>query len=205
MKKSTTKVLVGDFETTVYDGQLSTEVWASAVVELGTEDVHIFNSISDTYDYLLSLNCNISIYYHNLKFDGNFWIYYLKVVLKLNEAFNSDNEEGTLGSWLKDKEMPNNSFKYLISDMGQWYEITIKVNGHYIYIKDSLKLLPFSVREIGQAFKTKHQKLDMEYTGFRYSGCLITDEEKQYIANDVLVVNEALQSKTKFDKIFSSL
>lgn len=193
MKKSTTKVLVGDFETTVYDGQLSTEVWASAVVELGTEDVHIFNSINDTYDYLLSLKCNISIYYHNLKFDGNFWIYYLKVVLQLKEAFNSDNEDGTLGSWLKDKEMPNNSFKYLISDMGQWYEITIKVNGHYIYIKDSLKLLPFSVREIGQAFKTKHQKLDMEYTGFRYSGCLITDEEKQYIANDVLVVNEALQ------------
>ena len=181
MKKSATKVLVGDFETTVYEGQLSTEVWASAVVELGTEDVHIFNSISDTYDYLLSLKCNISIYYHNLKFDGNFWIYYLKVVLQLNEAFKSDNEDGTLGSWLKDKEMPNNSFKYLISDMGQWYEITIKVNGHYIYIKDSLKLLPFSVREIGQAFKTKHQKLDMEYTGFRYAGCPITEEEKKYI------------------------
>ena len=33
----------------------------------------------------------------------------------------------------------------------------------------------------------------MEYTGFRYSGCKITDEEKEYIKNDVLVVKEALE------------
>ena len=33
----------------------------------------------------------------------------------------------------------------------------------------------------------------MEYKGFRYSGCVITEEEKQYIANDVLVVKEALE------------
>ena len=30
-----------DFETTVYEGQDHTEVWASASVELFTEDVHI--------------------------------------------------------------------------------------------------------------------------------------------------------------------
>ena len=33
----------------------------------------------------------------------------------------------------------------------------------------------------------------MEYTGFRYAGCEITDSEKEYIANDVLVVKEALE------------
>ena len=33
----------------------------------------------------------------------------------------------------------------------------------------------------------------MEYKGIRYAGCTITDEEKQYIANDVLVVKEALE------------
>ena len=40
------KYMVGDFETTVYEGQTFTEVWASAVVELGTEDVKIHHSIS---------------------------------------------------------------------------------------------------------------------------------------------------------------
>lgn len=33
----------------------------------------------------------------------------------------------------------------------------------------------------------------MEYEGFRYAGCVITDEEKEYIRNDVLVVKEALE------------
>lgn len=33
----------------------------------------------------------------------------------------------------------------------------------------------------------------MEYTGFRYAGCEITKEEQEYIANDVLVVKEALE------------
>ena len=60
---------VGDFETTVYEGQDKTEVWASAVVEFNTEDVHIFHSIEETYNYLVSLEQNVMIYYHNLKFD----------------------------------------------------------------------------------------------------------------------------------------
>ena len=33
----------------------------------------------------------------------------------------------------------------------------------------------------------------MEYEGKRYAGCEITPEEKKYIKNDVLVVNEALK------------
>ena len=37
----TTRTFMCDFETTVYDGQKDTEVWASALVELYTEDVLI--------------------------------------------------------------------------------------------------------------------------------------------------------------------
>ena len=36
------KILVGDFETTVYKGQKRTDVWAAAFVELGTEDVQLY-------------------------------------------------------------------------------------------------------------------------------------------------------------------
>lgn len=74
-----------------------------------------------------------------------------------------------------------------------WYSIVVKVKNHFIEIRDSLKLLPFSVKKIGESFGTKHKKLDMEYTGFRYAGCEITKEEQEYIANDVLVVKEALE------------
>lgn len=182
-----------DFETTVYKGQVNTEVWASASVELFTEDVKIFHSIEEQFDYFKSLDTNICAYYHNLKFDGAFWLSYLLVDLGFKQAYTPLNEQETEVEWLKEKEMSNNSFKYSISDKGQWYTIIIKVNNHFIEIRDSLKLLPFSVRRIGQSFGTKHKKLDMEYTGFRYAGCNITEKEKEYIANDVLVVKEALE------------
>lgn len=76
--------------------------------------------------------------------------------------------------------------------MGQWYSVTFKYHNHIYTLKDSLKLLPFKLREIGESFKTKHQKLDMEYEGQRYAGCLITQEEMEYIKNDVYVLQEAL-------------
>lgn len=185
---------MGDFETTVYKEQVNTEVWASASVELFTEDVNIFHSISDQFDYFKSLKQNIIVYYHNLKFDGAFWLSYLMVDLGFKQACEQlDAENPFKIRWLQEKEMKNNTFKYSISDRGQWYNIIIKVGGHFIEIRDSLKLLPFSVKRIGESFGTKHKKLDMEYTGFRYAGCDITDDEKKYIANDVLVVKEALE------------
>lgn len=182
-----------DFETTVYKGQINTEVWASASVELFSEDVNIFHSIGEQFEYFKSLKTNICAYYHNLKFDGSFWLSYLLCDLKFKQAYIQPNENEAIFEWLSEKDMPNNSFKYSISDKGQWYNIIIKVNNHFIEIRDSLKLLPFSVKKIGKSFGTKHKKLEMEYTGFRYASCDITDEEKKYIANDVLVVKEALE------------
>ena len=185
---------MGDFETTVYKGQVNTEVWASASVELFSEDVKIFHSIGEQFEYFTSLKENIIVYYHNLKFDGAFWLSYLMVDLGFKQASEQlDAENPFKVRWLQEKEMLNNTFKYSISDRGQWYTIIIKVGGHFIEIRDSLKLLPFSVKRIGESFGTKHKKLDMDYTGFRYAGCEITDEEKHYIANDVLVVKEALE------------
>lgn len=182
-----------DFETTVYKGQEFTEVWASASVELFTEDVQIFHSIDEQFNYFVKQDCNIVAYYHNLKFDGSFWLSYLMIDKGFKQAYRKTGESINEVEWLQEKFMENNSFKYSISDKGMWYTIIIKVNNHFIEIRDSLKLLPFSVKRIGDNFGTKHKKLDMEYTGFRYSGCEISDSEKEYIANDVLVVKEALE------------
>lgn len=187
------RYMVGDFETTVYKGQQLTEVWASAVVELNTDDVKIFHSLKETFDYLYQLQENVCIYYHNLKFDGSFWLSYLLSDLKYEQKIWVNPNDETEAHWFKKNQLTSKSFMYSISDMGQWYSITIRTPYAFIEIRDSLKLLPFSVREIGKSFNTKHQKLDMEYIGFRYAGCEITDEEKHYIANDVLVVKEALE------------
>lgn len=193
MRTRKNRYFVGDFETTVYEGQEDTEVWASASVELFTEDVNIFHSIEEQFEYFVNLDCNIVCYFHNLKFDGSFWLSYLMTELQYSQAYEITGETINDLRFLSEKEMKNKTFSYSISNMGQWYRILIKVNDHIIELRDSLKLLPFSVRRIGESFGTKHKKLEMEYTGFRYAGCTITDEEKEYIANDILVVKEALE------------
>lgn len=199
MKTIKWRYFMGDFETTVYENQTYTEVWAAACVELFTEDVKIFHSLTELFCYLKELNQNVCIYFHNLKFDGSFWLDFLINRLQFKQAYQIlSNETWQNGvpkhvTWLKNSQMPQNSFKYSISDRGQWYTITIKTGGHFIEIRDSLKLLPFSVKRIGKSFGTVHKKLDMEYKGFRYAGCEITPEEQHYIANDVLVVKEALE------------
>lgn len=186
MRPKKLKTFIADFETTVYEGQTRTDVWSAALVEMYTEDVQIFHSIKEFMDYVLNMGCHAVIYFHNLKFDGEFILWYLMNETNYKEAL--DGQE-----WLRDDKMPDHSYKYMISYMGQWYSLKVKTRKKIIEFRDSLKLLPFSVAQIGKAFGTKHQKLTMEYEGLRYPGCEITEEEKEYIKNDVLVVKEALE------------
>lgn len=191
MKIRKFKYFACDFETTVYKDQDFTEVWSAACVELFNDDVKIFHSISEQFDYFISLNENVVAYYHNLKFDGAFWLSFLMLDKKFEQAF--DRVDENIVVWKRERNMKNNTFKYSISERGLWYTIIIKVKGHIIEIRDSLKLLPFSLKRIGESFETKHKKLSMEYEGLRYAGCEITKEEREYIANDVLVLKEALE------------
>lgn len=185
------KYYAGDFETTSFEGQEYTEVWSSAFVELfdKTDNVTVHHSLKETIEYFTKQKFNICIYYHNLKFDGSFIIDYL-LRNGFTQAFNID---GNYAEAIADKYMENNSFKYVITELGQWFTITVRVNNHFIIFRDSLKLLPFKLEDVGISFKTLHQKLTMEYKGKRYSGCYITDSEMEYIKNDVLVLKEALE------------
>lgn len=192
MRTRKQKYFVCDFETTVYEGQKHTEVWAAACVEMFTDDVKLFHSIDEQFEFFIEQKCNLTAYYHNLKFDGSFWLSYLLVDMGFKQAF-IENENGEVIGFKKDKDMRHKEVKYLIAEMGQWYSISFMWGGKLITLLDSLKLLPFSVSKIGKSFGTKHKKLDMEYKGFRYAGCEITDEEANYIKNDVLVVKEAME------------
>ena len=185
-----------DFETTVYKEQERTDVWSSAFSELfiETEDVTIHHSIKETYNYFSTLKEDVIAYYHNLKFDGAFWLDFLMNELGYTTALTEvQSGEHKAEKWLDNKNMKPKTLKCSISSMGQWYTITIKTEKNIIELRDSLKLLPFTLARIGKSFKLKHQKLEMEYDGFRFPGCEITEEEKAYIANDVLVLREALE------------
>lgn len=193
---------VADFETTVYDGQEKTEVWAAASVKLWSEDVEVFNRIDSFFKWHFKKQKKQIIYFHNLKFDGAFIVDWL---IKSGFLYASPQHRALKAGELRDpqeftwidkvKDMPVKSFKTVISDMGMWYLIVIKTyQGKIIEIRDSLKLLPFTVKKIGKDFGCKHQKLEIEYEGFREAGGVISESEKEYIKNDVLVVKEGLEA-----------
>lgn len=208
MGKSFKNFFVGDFETTVYKEQKRTDVWASALTRIfdETDHVEVHSSLQETYDWILkNIQGNCTIYYHNLKFDGEFWIAFLLEHGYKQAYVEKDGlviYEGTRfqrtlnqGEFLPDKEMQPCTFKYLISDMGAWYMVTIKrPDGYMIELRDSLKLIPCSVKKMGKDFSTKHRKTEIEYTGYRVPGGYISDKEREYIANDVLVVKEVLET-----------
>lgn len=124
------------------------------------------------------------LYFHNLKFDGSFIVSWL-----LNNGFE-----------YSDSGLPK-TFNTVISNMGQWYMITIcyGYKGRrklHTTIYDSLKKLPFSVDRIGQAFNLTTQKGDVSqefYNRFRPVGHKITGEEYDYIYRDIKVVAGALK------------
>lgn len=190
--------LCSDFETTVtgQSDQTETAVWSACSIDLDKPNeakyAKIQGSIEDYFDYLekRAKRENLRIYFHNLKFDGTFIMDFL---LRHPIYKAARDENGVLKQDLQ-RYGGNYEYIYNISDKGQWYTIEIKVHGHYIEFRDSLKLLPFTLEQMGKAFNTPHRKLKMNYTGDRYPNCLISKEEKEYIINDVLVLKECLNA-----------
>lgn len=185
------KYFVADFETTVYQGQEFTEVWASALVELYTEKVEIKNSIDKFMYSIFNSKQNSKIFFHNLKFDGTFILDWLKRQKSFKEkvVIGEDKERHMEKSY----NLHHKEYIYQISEKGVYYSITINFKNYLYIFYDSYKILPFSVESIGKAFNTKHQKLSITYEGVRSKNGTITEKEKEYIKNDVLVVKEALE------------
>lgn len=81
--------------------------------------------------------------------------------------------------------------------MGQFYQITLyfkKGNKkvHKIVFYDSLKIIPFTVDDTAKSFNLEISKLKIDYKKERSIGHLLTQEEKAYIKNDVLIMAQAL-------------
>ena len=103
--------------------------------------------------------------------------------------------------YVKDKkESSSKTFTTLISDTGLFYQITIWFykNGNYVKkatFYDSLKIIPMSVKAISKAFNLEETKLKIDYNKERpKEGYELTDEEKDYIKNDVVIVAKALKT-----------
>lgn len=171
-----------DFETN--NSVTECRVWAYAICEIGNIDNFIYgNNIEDFIKWCEKVKGNPTLYFHNLKFDGCYIISYL-----LQNGY----------EWVDNRDnRRDKTFTTLITDMGVWYQIEIyfKVTSKRtvsVKINDSLKILNFSVDKIAKDFKLPISKLEIDYNEVRPIGHILTDQEVDYIRNDVTIMAMAL-------------
>lgn len=182
------KKFTADFETTTDIDDC--RVWAWAVCEIGNfENFKYGNSIEDFLHFCAGRE-NYTLYFHNLKFDSSFIIWYL-----LNNGY----------EYIKDvKDRHDKSFTCLINEMGAFYSMEIyfkvgKKRPNKVTIYDSLKILNFSVDKIAKDFNLPIRKLEIDYKAKREVNHILTDEEVAYIKNDVEIMARALDILFKMD------
>ena len=176
-----------DFETSTANWlskDKETRVWAYAICEIGNPDNFIYgNNIDDFFKWCFrNKRANDKLYFHNLKFDGEYIFYYL-----LTHGYEVVQTK---------KEVRDKTFTCLISDTGQFYSIEIyETAGKYpnkVTIYDSLKILNFSVEQIAKDFSLPIRKLELDYDKYREVGHVLTEHEIDYIRCDVEIMARAL-------------
>ena len=176
-----------DFETIVNDenGEKANEtrVWAYAIIEVGNDKNFYYGNNIDDFMKFCEEHNNSTFYFHNLKFDGEFILYWL-----FEHGF-----EWTDASKLKSKQ-----FKTLISEMGAFYSIEVcfgtkKRKKIEVKFYDSMKIFNMSVSDIAKGFGMEMSKLEIDYEEYREEAHQLTKQEIDYIHNDVAIVAKALE------------
>ena len=176
-KAKTRPIFVADFETTTDPEDC--RVWGWGIVEVSRTAELADVLVGTTIDLFLGQLCEIDsvVYFHNLAFDGSFILDYI-----LRHGYVHVDEYPRKGE-----------FESLISNTGKFYSVKVRWRqGGSTEFRDSLKKLPMSVSYVAKSFKLPMSKLEIDYHAYRSPGHVLTDEEREYIASDVVIVARAL-------------
>lgn len=172
-----------DFETIT--DKKDCRVWAYALCEVGKED-HIIlgNNIDDFMNWCANRRNNYTVLFHNLKFDSQFIMSYL-----FKNGFTHTIDRA---------DRKTKTFNTLINDKGQYYQIEVIFERkgktiNKVTFQDSKKLLDMGVDKIAKTFNLPYQKLEIDYSEYRPVGHKLTQEEIDYITNDVKIVAKAVE------------
>lgn len=170
------KIYVADFETTTTPDDL--RVWSWGLKSLANDILTWNKSLDQFFNHLkYKIENNSIVYFHNLKFDGNYILCHL-----FNNGF----------IHTKERKLYNNQFKTLISNMGVYYSISVKLNGKKVTFLDSYKIIPLSIAKMSKAFDINAVKGEIDYHKYRPIGYTPTDEEIDYLNNDIEIMRKAL-------------
>lgn len=174
-------IYAADFETTTNPDDCRVWAWCICDIYNIDETIEYGETIYSFIEYISNLHGKI--YFHNLKFDGTFIVDYL-----LKHNFEHSQE----------RKIYRNEFSTLISDMRQWYQVRFVPDRESgvedeIQITDSLKILPMPISDMPKSFNIEEKKLKIDYKADREIGHELTQEEKDYVAHDVIILAKALK------------
>ena len=177
------KKYTADFETSTWN-DTETWVWAYSIADIEKEEIVETGNCIEDFMIFCEENANCDLYFHNLKFDGIFLISWL-----LENGFTHIIDK-------KDKK--ERTFTTLITNLGVFYSITVYFKVYNKKVKrvtfyDSLKIINMGVDKIPKNFDIELKKLEIDYNKPRKKGHELTQEEVDYVNNDVLIVAKALK------------
>jgi hypothetical protein len=174
--------LVADFETTSKAQYLledRTRVYLYGIKKLSGGSIKMGISIEDFFNDLLTYNDHLTIYFHNLSFDGEFILWYLA-----ENNFEYDEET-----------IKPNSFHNITTDLGIHYLIKCKLsNDKQVRFTCSYRMMPTSIESLGELVNVKKLSDTHDYTELKNYTALddIPDEEINYLTNDLEILRLAI-------------
>lgn len=181
-----------DFETTTVE---PARVWLWGICEIENTDKWVYGeTISDFFEQCEKLN-NPTIYFHNLKFDGSFILFWL---LKHHFIFRENSGDCT-----------GHDFTTIITGDGLFYMIEIYFNRDNkrkpkkVTFYDSLKILNMPVKNVAESFNLPIKKGCIDYDRHNDFNAEVTQIEIDYLENDIKIMAMALKEMFKegFKKI----
>lgn len=168
-----------DFETV--NNPTDCRVWAYAITRINGKETEelVGNNIDEFMDEIAGFG-SCRLYFHNAKFDTDFIIQWL-----FGHGYQYNNG----------RKLQPGEFTCLVSDTGIFYSMKIAIfdSKTVIDIYDSYKLIPLPVAEIPAAYGIENAKGEIDYNLDRPVGWKLTQEETEYVLDDVRIVRDALK------------
>lgn len=171
---------VADFETTTAKiNKYESWVYLAGIMNMDGSLFKYFVSLDNFMNYCINLSKrqSVKVYFHKLKWDGEFILHYLVRVLKYANI----------------KKLSPNYFNFSKDDMGNVYWIKIKIYRCYLTFKCSKKILNASVSELGKSLGDE-QKGSIDYDKYSHFDSIndIPKELLTYLYHDINIVRRAL-------------
>lgn len=171
---------VGDFENSTNGNE--TYVYGAGFMSIEDSDATIFDNINDAMVYLSKLPSRSVVYFHNFaNYDAHILIDWLA-----NNGY----------TFTTDKQV-DKRYTGIITDDRRVYQLKVRFRKHFVEFRDTVLLIQGKLDTIGKNFKCDTAKLvgtiNYDDPAKAKAGYKMTDKEKQYLRNDVVLLKEVLE------------